>query len=39
MLGLLLENGPFLVTEDGGLSSNNASWSNLVDYIWVDQPV
>ena len=39
LLGLLLENGPLLVTEDGSLRSNNASWANLVDYVWVDQPV
>lgn len=39
LLGLLLENGPLLVTEDGSLRSNNASWSSLVDYVWVDQPV
>ena len=39
MLGLLLENGPLLVTEEGGLRANNASWSKLVDYVWVDQPV
>ncbi|KAH8116530.1 alpha/beta-hydrolase [Phellopilus nigrolimitatus] len=39
MLGLLLENGPLLVTESGELTANNLSWANLVDYVWVDQPV
>lgn len=39
MLGLLLENGPLLVTENGSLRANNASWANLVDYVFVDQPV
>ncbi|EJD07265.1 alpha/beta-hydrolase [Fomitiporia mediterranea MF3/22] len=39
MLGLLLENGPLLVTESGDLAPNNVSWDKLVDYIWVDQPV
>jgi len=39
MLGLMLENGPIHVLEDGSLTQNNWSWSQLVDYIWVDQPV
>ncbi len=39
MLGLMLENGPIHVLEDGSLAQNNWSWSQLVDYIWVDQPV
>ncbi|KAI0777947.1 Alpha/Beta hydrolase protein [Irpex lacteus] len=36
---ILLENGPLLVTENGSLRANNASWANLVDYVFVDQPV
>lgn len=39
MLGLLLENGPLHITEDGSLAPNNYSWDKLVDYVWVDQPV
>lgn len=39
LLGLLLENGPLLVADGGGLVQNNASWAHLVDYVWVDQPV
>ena len=39
MLGLLLELGPILVNEDGGVRPNEFSWDKLVDYIWVDQPV
>ena len=39
MLGLLLENGPLHVAENGSMVFNNDSWANLVDYVWVDQPV
>lgn len=40
MAGLMTENGPIQV-EAGteGLVSNPYAWSNLIDYIWVDQPV
>ncbi|PAV20210.1 alpha beta-hydrolase [Pyrrhoderma noxium] len=39
LLGLLEEFGPILMTEEGGLRSNDFAWTNLVDYVWVDQPV
>ncbi|KLO07454.1 alpha/beta-hydrolase [Schizopora paradoxa] len=39
MLGLMLENGPIHVLEDGSLVQNNWSWNQFVDYIWIDQPV
>ena len=39
MLGLMLENGPVHITENGSLAPNNYSWNTLVDYFWVDQPV
>ena len=39
LIGLLLEIGPLLVVDGGGLVQNNVSWANLVDYVWVDQPV
>ncbi|KAI0083861.1 Alpha/Beta hydrolase protein [Irpex rosettiformis] len=39
LLGLLLENGPLLVAANGSMVPNNQSWANLVDYVWVDQPV
>ncbi|EJD07280.1 alpha/beta-hydrolase [Fomitiporia mediterranea MF3/22] len=39
LLGLLEENGPLLITESGGFTSNEFSWEKIVDYIWVDQPV
>ncbi|KAI0339252.1 alpha/beta-hydrolase [Trametopsis cervina] len=39
MLGLMLENGPLHVAEDGSIISNNASWDKLVDHVWIDQPV
>ena len=40
MVGLTTENGPIQVqpgTES--LVSNKYAWNNLVDYIWVDNPV
>ena len=39
LLGLLEEFGPILMTEEGGLRSKDFAWTNLVDYVWVDQPV
>lgn len=39
MLGLMLENGPIHVLADGSLVQNSWSWDQLVDYIWIDQPV
>ena len=39
MLGLLLENGPLNIDVNGNVVQNNFSWDQLVDYIWVDQPV
>ncbi|KAI0772159.1 Alpha/Beta hydrolase protein [Irpex lacteus] len=40
LYGLFSENGPILMkpgTET--LEANEYAWSNLVDYIWIDQPV
>ncbi|KAI0079396.1 alpha/beta-hydrolase [Panus rudis PR-1116 ss-1] len=39
LAGLLLENGPIRIGADYGASANNFSWSNLADYVWIDQPV
>ncbi|EKM51711.1 uncharacterized protein PHACADRAFT_177131 [Phanerochaete carnosa HHB-10118-sp] len=40
MLGLMTENGPIQVQPGTQkLVQNKYAWSNLVDYIWVDQPV
>lgn len=39
MLGLLLENGPIHVLENGTLVGNPWSWDRLVDYVFIDQPV
>ena len=39
MLGLLEELGPLLIQDDGSLAPNPYAWSNLVDYVFVDQPV
>ncbi|KAF7770375.1 hypothetical protein Agabi119p4_6349 [Agaricus bisporus var. burnettii] len=40
MYGLLFENGPMrLDIEDYSAAPNNHSWSNLIDYFWIDQPV
>ncbi|KLO07455.1 alpha/beta-hydrolase [Schizopora paradoxa] len=39
MLGLMLENGPIQVLENGSMVQNDWSWDKLADYIWIDQPV
>ncbi|PSR72472.1 hypothetical protein PHLCEN_2v11686 [Hermanssonia centrifuga] len=39
MLGLLFENGPLHIQNNYSMASNNFSWHQLADYIWVDQPV
>ena len=36
-LGLLLENGPLRITEEGSLRPNKFSRDKFVDYVWVDQ--
>jgi len=34
------QNGPIRIDiEEYSAASNNHSWSNLIDYFWVDQPV
>ena len=38
MMGLFLENGPFVVRDDGSVAERNASWNNRYDMLWVDQP-
>ncbi|KAJ7721105.1 alpha/beta-hydrolase [Mycena metata] len=37
--GLMTENGPLHVNGDYSIASNNYSWSQLADVVWVDQPV
>lgn len=37
--GLLLENGPFRVTEDGSLVANAGSWHMHSDIVYLDQPL
>ncbi|KAF5361823.1 hypothetical protein D9756_002268 [Leucocoprinus leucothites] len=39
MYGMLFENGPIRIHDDYSASQNNHSWSRLVDYFWVDNPV
>ncbi|KAI0695231.1 Alpha/Beta hydrolase protein [Cytidiella melzeri] len=39
LVGMLLENGPLRIAENGSIIPNNASWDKLVDFVWVDQPV
>ena len=40
MVGLMTENGPIsVVPGTQTLTQNKYAWSNLVDYIWVDQAV
>ncbi|TDL15661.1 alpha/beta-hydrolase [Rickenella mellea] len=36
---LVVENGPLRVTNTYSIVQNNFCWSNLADYIWIDQPV
>ena len=35
----VLQNGPIHVQPNGSWVSNNFSWNNLADTIWIDQPV
>ncbi|KAK7685695.1 hypothetical protein QCA50_011039 [Cerrena zonata] len=39
LLGALFENGPLQIQDDYTMAANNWSWSNLADYVWIDQPV
>ncbi|KAF9454245.1 alpha/beta-hydrolase [Macrolepiota fuliginosa MF-IS2] len=40
LYGLFFENGPIHIDEvNYSASPNNRSWSQLVDYFWIDQPV
>jgi carboxypeptidase D len=40
MLGLVSENGPIhLEPGTQNFTQNKYAWNNLLDYIWVDQPV
>ena len=40
LVGLMTENGPIQVQPGTQkLVQNQYAWSNLIDYIWVDQPV
>ncbi|KAJ3548231.1 hypothetical protein NM688_g5321 [Phlebia brevispora] len=40
LYGLFTENGPMhVVPNEKRLTKNKHAWNNLIDYIWVDQPV
>ena len=40
LYGLFTENGPIqVVPGKESLEQNQYAWSDLIDYIWVDQPV
>ncbi|KAL6930279.1 hypothetical protein ACO0R3_003386 [Hanseniaspora guilliermondii] len=39
MDGLLLENGPFRVDDDGLLTPNEGSWHMQADIVYIDQPL
>ncbi|KAF7340835.1 Carboxypeptidase [Mycena sanguinolenta] len=39
LFGLMVENGPLLVTGDYSIVENPWSWNKLADTFWVDQPV
>ncbi|KAJ7741263.1 alpha/beta-hydrolase, partial [Mycena metata] len=38
MTGLMVENGPLLVTGDYSIVDNPWSWNKLADTFWIDQP-
>ncbi|KAG6379584.1 Alpha/Beta hydrolase protein [Boletus reticuloceps] len=39
LLGLLIENGPIHLLSNYSLVQNPYAWSNVADYVWIDQPV
>ncbi|KAN0088673.1 Alpha/Beta hydrolase fold [Tylopilus felleus] len=39
LVGLLFENGPIHISSDYSLFENQYAWTNVADYVWVDQPV
>ncbi|KAI0791967.1 Alpha/Beta hydrolase protein [Abortiporus biennis] len=39
LAGLLFENGPIHIAPDYTVVENGFAWSQLADYVWIDQPV
>ena len=35
----LAQNGPIHISENGSLYENQYAWTNVADYVWIDQPV
>ena len=35
----LTQNGPIHVSNDYSLFENHYAWTNVADYVWIDQPV
>ncbi|KAH0834745.1 Alpha/Beta hydrolase protein [Lanmaoa asiatica] len=38
-VGLLFENGPISILNNYSAAKNRYAWTNVADYVWVDQPV
>ncbi|KAH7885867.1 alpha beta-hydrolase [Phlebopus sp. FC_14] len=39
LVGLLFENGPIQIRDDYSLAENEYAWTNVADFVWIDQPV
>ncbi|KAG9311821.1 alpha beta-hydrolase [Chiua virens] len=39
LVGLFFENGPIRIRSDYSVVENKYSWTNVADYVWIDQPV
>ncbi|KAF8141830.1 Alpha/Beta hydrolase protein [Boletus edulis] len=39
LVGLFFENGPIQISNDYSLFKNEYAWTNVADYVWIDQPV
>jgi carboxypeptidase C (cathepsin A) len=35
----LAQNGPIHISSNGSLFENPYTWTNVADYVWIDQPV
>ncbi|KAH0834746.1 Alpha/Beta hydrolase protein [Lanmaoa asiatica] len=38
-LGLFFENGPISILNNYSAAENQYAWTNVADYVWIDQPV
>ncbi|KAH0834740.1 Alpha/Beta hydrolase protein [Lanmaoa asiatica] len=38
-VGLLFENGPIQILNNYSATANQYAWTNVADYVWIDQPV